>query len=82
MSGQKSDIITKIEGKEVTTVDQLNRIKYNYNVGDKVKLTIIRGTEELEVEVTLIATPKEEQQTQTQAQPQIQQGGSIFDLFR
>lgn len=79
---KKSDIITKIEGKEVTTVDQLNRIKYNYNVGDKVKLTIIRGTEELEVEVTLVATPKEEQQTQTQAQPQIQQGGSIFDLFR
>ena len=81
---KKSDIITKIEGKEVTTVDQLNRIKYNYNVGDKVKLTIIRGTEELEVEVTLIATPKEEQQTQTQTptQPQIQQGGSIFDLFR
>ena len=81
---KKSDIITKIEGKEVTTVDQLNRIKYNYNVGDKVKLTIIRGTEEIEVEVTLVATPKEEQQTQTQTptQPQIQQGGSIFDLFR
>lgn len=79
---KKSDIITKIEGKEVTTVDQLNRIKYNYNVGDKVKLTIIRGTEELEVEVTLIATPKEEQQTQTPTQTQIQQGGSIFDLFR
>ena len=79
---KKSDIITKIEGKEVTTVDQLNRIKYNYNVGDKVKLTIIRGTEELEVEVTLVATPKEEQQTQTPAQPQIQQGGSIFDFFR
>ena len=79
---KKSDIITKIEGKEVTTVDQLNRIKYNYNVGDKVKLTIIRGTEELEVEVTLVATPKEEQQTQTPTQPQIQQGGSIFDLFR
>ena len=79
---KKSDIITKIEGKEVTTVDQLNRIKYNYNVGDKVKLTIIRGTEELEVEVTLIATPKEDQQTQTPTQPQIQQGGSIFDLFR
>ena len=79
---KKSDIITKIEGKEVTTVDQLNRIKYNYNVGDKVKLTIIRGTEELEVEVTLVATPKEEQQTQTPTQPQIQQGSSIFDLFR
>ena len=79
---KKSDIITKIEGKEVTTVDQLNRIKYNYNVGDKVKLTIIRGTEELEVEVTLVATPKEEQQTQTPTQTQIQQGGSIFDLFR
>lgn len=79
---KKSDIITKIEGKEVTTVDQLNRIKYNYNVGDKVKLTIIRGTEELEIEVTLVATPKEEQQTQTPTQTQIQQGGSIFDLFR
>lgn len=81
---QKADIITKIEGKEVTTVDQLNRIKYNYNVGDKVKLTVIRGTEELEVEVTLVATPQETTNTQTQPtpQPQTQQGGSIFDFFR
>lgn len=82
---QKADIITKIEGKEVKSVDELNRIKYNYNVGDKVKLTIVRGTEELDVEITLIATPKEtEQQTKPQTQVQSQQqdqGSSIFDFF-
>ena len=58
---QKGDIITKIEGKDVSSVDELNRIKYNYNIGDKVKLTIYRNNQEQEIEITLSETPESEE---------------------
>ena len=79
---KKSDIITKIEGKEISTVDELNKVKFTYNVGDTVKLTIKRGSEELEVSVKLEKMPEETQsteQTQTQIAPS---SPSIFDFFR
>ncbi len=79
---KKSDIITKIEGKEITTVDQLNKVKFTYNVGDTVKLTIKRGSEELEVSVKLEKMPEETQSTE-QPQTQIEPSSpSIFDFFR
>lgn len=81
-----SDIITKIEGKEVKSVNELNRIKYTYNIGDKVKLTIVRDHNEQEFEIELVETPEQtESQTQTQQNTYIQGQDipdSIFDLFR
>lgn len=80
---KQADIITKIEGKEVSTVDQLNRIKNTYGIGDTVKLTVSRGSEELEVSVVLEATPEETESNQTQTQTtRPNSGTSIFDLFR
>ena len=78
---KKADIITKIEGKEVSNVDQLNKVKFTYNVGDTVNLTIKRGTEELEISVKLEKMPEETQITeqQTQVAPSTP---SIFDFFR
>lgn len=79
---KKSDIITKIEGKEISTVDELNKVKFTYNVGDTVKLTIKRGSEELEVSVKLEKMPEETQSTE-QPQTQIEPSSpSIFDFFR
>ena len=83
---QQGDIITKIEGKEVSSINELNKIKYTYNIGDTVKLTIYRNGEESELDVTLtelIETESQEDQQETQV-PQIQDdfGGTIFDLFR
>lgn len=83
---QKGDIITKIEGKEIKSVNELNKIKYTYNIGDKVKLTIIRNHEESEIEITLTETPEETEleknnQTNTYVQTQPQDQGSIFDFF-
>jgi len=80
-----SDIITKIEGKEVKSVNELNRIKYTYNIGDKVKLTIVRDHNEQEVEIELVETPeqtetKPQQNTYFQTEQEIP--NSIFDLFR
>lgn len=80
---KQADIITKIEGKEVSTVDQLNRIKNTYGIGDTVKLTVSRGSEELEISVVLEATPEETESTKTQPQTtKPNSGSSIFDLFR
>lgn len=82
---QKADIITKIEGKEVKSVNELNKIKYTYNIGDTVKLTVIRNNEEMEISILLAETPEkaEEQNNQKQNPAQVPNGGSsIFDLFR
>lgn len=92
---EKGDIITKIEGKEVTTVAELNKIKYNYKIGDTVTLTILRSGQEKELKVTLGEEPVTEEndnkdnnsssQTQQNEQQSPNQRGSsssIWDLFR
>lgn len=86
---QKSDIITKIEGKEVTSVNELNRIKYNYNIGDTVTLTIIRNNAEMEVQITLVETPEQPKEEKSannfnfnNSQQNQDDDLSIFDFFR
>ncbi len=84
---QQSDIITKIEGKEIKSVNELNKIKYNYKIGDTITLTIVRNSKEMDVQVTLVETPENiEEESTTQVQPNVNQdvfsSGSIFDLFR
>ncbi len=81
---KQSDIITKIEGKDVKTVNELNQIKYTYSIGDTVKLTIYRNGETLEIDLVLAELPVETevQETQVQTTPQISTDGSIFDFFR
>ena len=77
---KQSDIITKIENKEVKSVNELNKIKYTYSIGDTVKLSVYRNGEELEVNIVLEELPEEEPKTEKQTQ--IQSNQSIFDLFR
>ncbi len=85
---KQSDIITKIEGKEVKSVNELNQIKYTYNIGDTVKLTVYRNNQESEFNITLAEQPEETENNNNQ--PNIQQynfnqgqnNGSIFDFFR
>ena len=84
---QKSDIITKIEGTEIKSVNELNKIKYNYNIGDTITLTLVRNSQSMDVQVTLVETPENIQETTTQNQQSnsnqdIYSSGSIFDFFR
>ena len=51
------DIITKIDGKSIKTVDELNNIKNTHSIGDKVQLTIYRDKEYQEIELTLGEQP-------------------------
>lgn len=82
---QKADIITKIEGNEVKSVNELNKIKYTYKIGDTIKLTIVRNNEEMEISITLVEEPEKEEEQQTQKRNYTTQtipSDSIFDFFR
>lgn len=57
---KEKDIITKIEGTEVKSVEELNKIKYKYNIGDTVTLTVYRDSKEQEIKVTLVETPEQD----------------------
>lgn len=50
---QKGDAITAIEGKEITTMEELNEIKNTKKIGDEVTLKINRSGKEVEVKVKL-----------------------------
>lgn len=84
----QSDIITKINGQEVKSVNELNQIKNTCNIEDTVTLTVYRNNATQDIQVTLAETPEEEsdnEQTNSSNQPQIQVvpgDSSIFDLFR
>lgn len=54
------DIITEIDGKKITSMTELNKIKYTYEIGDTVKLTVYRYSDNKsthEIEVKLIEQP-------------------------
>ncbi|MDO5556696.1 MAG: trypsin-like peptidase domain-containing protein [Clostridia bacterium] len=53
------DIITAINGEEVKTMDKLNEIKNNHEIGDKITLTIFRENEELKIDVVLGEAPSD-----------------------
>lgn len=83
---QVGDIITKINGTEIKTTTELNRIKNTFNIGDTVTLTIYRENEYKEIKVELQEEPENASKTTTQQNQVPSTGttnnGSIFDLFR
>ena len=91
---KKGDIITKIEGKEITSVPELNRIKNTHKIGDVVTLTLLRSGKEEDVQVTLEEEPKDITENNntsenTQEEKNIESHnnnsddfGSIWDFFR
>ena len=79
---QKTDIITKIEGKEVKSVNELNKVKYTYNIGDTVTLSVYRNGENMEIKIVLAEEPEETKDDSNQTpNTQQQYSGSIFDFF-
>ena len=82
---EKGDIITKLEGKDVKSINELNKVKYTYNIGDTVTLTIVRDNEEKEIKVTLTEMPEEKEDDSKEKQQQSEQFKSYqdddFDIF-
>ncbi len=57
---RSEDIVTKIDGKQITTDNGgLAGLISNKKIGDKVKLTVYRSGETLEIETTLEQAPEE-----------------------
>lgn len=50
---QAGDVITSFDGKDVKTLDELNEIKNAHQIGDEVKIKVIRNKEEKELTITL-----------------------------
>ena len=51
------DVITEIDGKTITTKEELTEIKNTHKIGDKIKLKIYRNKEYQEIELTLEEEP-------------------------
>lgn len=51
------DVITAIDGTTITTMDELNEIKYSHSIGDTVTLKIIREGKEMDISITLSEQP-------------------------
>lgn len=56
----ENDIITKIGDQKIDEKHSLTSVLGKYEVGDKVKVTVVRDGQEKTVEVTLQASPSEE----------------------
>ena len=54
---QAGDVIVKVDGQSITTMDELNDIKNSHKVGDVLTLTVNRNGEERELKITLEETP-------------------------
>ncbi|MGN1299690.1 MAG: S1C family serine protease [Candidatus Scatovivens sp.] len=63
---QKGDIITAINGNNIKTISELNKVKFTCNVGDKVTLTLTRNNQEMNVELTLVEEPQKTEEANTQ----------------
>ena len=50
---RQGDVITAVEGTEITDMDSLNTIKNQYNAGDTITITIFRAGEKMDVSLTL-----------------------------
>lgn len=50
---ERYDVITKMDGEEIHTINDLRKVLYSHNAGDKVALTVLRQGEEKTIEVTL-----------------------------
>ena len=50
---QAGDVIISIDGQQVKTLDELNKIKNTHKIGDEVKLKVIRNKEEKEFTLIL-----------------------------
>jgi serine protease Do len=54
---QAGDVITAVNDKNVTNVDDLNNILHEYRIGQQVNVTYYRGPAKTTVSLTLVASP-------------------------
>lgn len=77
------DVITKIDGKDISSTTELQSILYSKNIGDKIELTYYRDGKEAKTTVNLTedSSKLEEQQKQAQEQQTEQSGNNSTNPF-
>ena len=81
---QLGDVITAIDGKEITSLDDLMAAKKGYSAGDTSQLTVYRQGETRTVELTWDEAPAETTSAETGTQQesgQDGQGGGYLDPY-
>ena len=68
-TGKGGDVITAVDGKSVASVQELSDYLATKQVGDKIKLTVVRNGEDITIQATLEAWPDRVPANQT-PQPQ------------
>ena len=63
------DVITKVDGTDIKSVEDLNLAKKKYSAGDSATLEVYRPDGTVTVEITWGAAPREEQAQQQETQP-------------
>ncbi len=85
------DVITAVNGKSITTMDEINDIKGDMKAGEKLKLTIYRPSTQKSTDLTITLTDAHDlegtdpaQQQQQQQVPENYDGnqGGYFDPFQ
>lgn len=61
---QNGDVITSLEGKSITALEQLQEVTFQRSPGDQVELTIDRNGTEQQVVVELVANPEDSSRAQ------------------
>lgn len=57
-AGLKSyDVITEVDGKKITSMDELNEIKNSHNIGDTINLKVYRDNNYIDIQITLGEQP-------------------------
>ncbi len=51
------DVIIAIDGKQIGSMEDLGSILQNYNPGDQITMTVLRGSQQLDLSVTLGERP-------------------------
>jgi S1-C subfamily serine protease len=49
---REGDLIIGLGGREISSIDQLHQLLTEERIGEDVPLTVIRGTEKLEISIT------------------------------
>lgn len=70
------DVITKVDGTDIKTVEDLNLAKKRYSAGDSAKLEVYRPDGTVTLDLTWGAAPKEEQAQETQRDQRNQDNNS------
>lgn len=72
------DVITEVEGQAVKSVEEINRIKNTYSIGDTITLKVYRDNDYIDVKLTLGEMPEETEETES---PTLQDQSNLYNYY-